>query len=250
MDIADLKKKILDLKETNPMVGHRGIRLLLTNPDILQLQTRAIFSAAKIAMERGIQTDLVIIVPMINSPAEITEVKKWIDDSFFSIFHASSDFNYRIGVMVETPRIAILSDQIQQDIQYISFGTNDLTAFTFSISRNDAYKKFFRFYLQQKIEKTDPFIHLDEAVKFLIELTIQKIRTKNKKIHIGICGEQANETENILYCKNLQFDSVTCSMDSMTKALLLAAQDQTAPKISLDEIFANKDYEKQLIEVL
>lgn len=223
--MEELKFKIKNLQETNPMMGHRGIRLLLTYPHILKMQVRAIFEAA---LDPSLETSLVtphIVIPMVIGSEEVIQVRKLVDEVYKEILvKKNKPFIYKLGIMMETPRACLLSSEIAPWVDFISFGTNDLTGQTLALSRGDVYDKFLKFYLDQGLLKADPFSEIDPAVKELMGICVSRLRTKNEDIVIGICGEQASQKTGVFICHQLGFDSVSCAAFRIPAVKLFAAQ--------------------------
>lgn len=230
LSVNKTKRIINNLREQNPMLGCRGARLLVLQPDIVRLQSAAMFSAAKkfIEQEKG-SVYLKICIPMVSFIEEIDHIKQIIETTFAELFalttHAQSKkFQYFFGIMVETPRISLLSDRLIGKIQFVSFGTNDLTALTFGFSRGDMYKRYFNFYKQKLIANFDPFFQLDNAVSSLVSLTIQNLKNSSSEIQFGLCGEQASEKETIKFCQKIGMTSLSCSPAKIPVVKLLVAK--------------------------
>lgn len=219
----DLVNEMQELHEENPMMGHRGIRLLITRPEILDLQILSMFKALKKVENKGGKVNLLINIPMVIDPNEVTFVQQRIDiikknNSKFK------DLKYKIGIMVETPRAVILASELAKNIDFISFGTNDLTGQTCAFSRGDIYSKFLNYYLEKKIIPENPFVTLDKAVKILIKKTVQDMKEINPQIKIGLCGEQGNDPESALFLYKVGLDSISCNLSSIPQIKLYLAQ--------------------------
>lgn len=225
VSVDELKLKITNLQETNPMMGHRGVRLLLTNPDILKMQVRAIFEAA---LHPSLETSSIIphiVIPMVIGSEEVIKVKNLVDEVYKEILNkVKKQFIYKLGIMMETPRACLMAGEIAPFVDFISFGTNDLTGQTLALSRGDVYDKFLKFYLDQGLLKIDPFSEIDPAVKELMRICVNQIRIKNKDVVIGICGEQASQKTGVFICHQLGFDSVSCAAFRIPAVKLFAAQ--------------------------
>ena len=222
----ELKTRINQLEELNPMLGHRGSRLGITFPEIYQMQSRAIFEAShELKEEFGIKSKIEIMIPLIFSSKElrliiesIKEVSKEIE---IEKGHAPE---FIIGTMIELPRAALVADEIADVADFFSFGTNDLTQTTYGISRDDS-GRFLETYLEKKIIDIDPFISLDKkGVGALIEIATQKSRVVNKKIKLGICGEHGGDPKSVDFCNDKDLDYVSCSPFRIPIAKLAAAQ--------------------------
>lgn len=221
----ELKARINTLQETNPMMGHRGIRLLLTYPEILKMQVKAIFEAS---LDLSVEADSVvphIVIPMIISAEEVIRVKKIIEEVYQEVsFVQGKTFVYRFGIMMETPRACLLSREIAPYVDFISFGTNDLTGQTLALSRGDVYDKFLKFYLDNGLLKSDPFSEIDPAVKELMRMSVEQIKSTNEDVIVGICGEHASQKSGVFICHQLRFDTVSCAAFRVPIVKLLAAQ--------------------------
>jgi pyruvate,orthophosphate dikinase len=225
MSYEFLKKKVDELHEVNPMMGHRGVRLLLTFPEILRMQARAIFKAALDPSLEHYCIEPRIVIPMIISSQEVVKIKEIIDEVRDEIStKARMDIVYHLGIMIETPRACLLAKELAPYIDFISFGTNDLTGQTLALSRGDVYNKFLKYYIDMGLLHFDPFSQLDPAVVELMKITVEQIRRVNHSIQIGICGEQASEKSGVFICNQLGFDSVSCSPTRIPAVKLFAAQ--------------------------
>ena len=222
---AELKKTIDTLQEDNPMMGHRGVRLLLTFPEILENQVLAIFEAAYDESLKDVAVNPVIIIPMVVHESEVIAIKKVISKVQKTLEQKyGRSISYKVGVMIETPRACIIADKIAPHVSYFSFGTNDLTGLTFAFSRGDVYKKFLKHYLDKSLLNNDPFSHLDTAVIRLMEMSVKKGRIANKNLRVGICGEQASEKNGVFACHLLGLNSISCSPHRIPVVRLFAAQ--------------------------
>lgn len=220
-----LNKLISELHEINPMMGNRGVRLLLTFPEILKMQARAIFNAANDPSLKQYDIKPWIVIPMIINDKEIIAVKRIIDQVKDEISKITNQtITYHLGVMMETPRACLLANEIAPHVDFISFGTNDLTGQTLAFSRGDVYNKFLKFYIDQNILPADPFTQLDPGVIALLKTTVEQIRNSGFNITIGICGEQASDRSGIFVCDQLGFDTVSCAPTRIPAVKLFAAQ--------------------------
>ncbi|MBN1117602.1 MAG: pyruvate, phosphate dikinase [Bacteroidales bacterium] len=220
-----VKKKVEDLHEFNPMLGHRGCRLGNTYPEITEMQARAILEAAMELKKEGVETFPEIMIPLIGTVKELKlqeEIVRRVADEVFS--EKGDKINYMVGTMIEIPRAALTADDIAEVAEFFSFGTNDLTQMTFGYSRDDA-GKFLPVYLQKGILKTDPFQVLDqEGVGQLVEMGIKKGRSTRNKLKVGICGEHGGEPSSVEFCVRAGMNYVSCSPFRVPIARLAAAQ--------------------------
>lgn len=220
-----LKKEVDELHEVNPMMGHRGIRLLLTFPEVLKMQARAIFEAALDPSLKPYDITPYIVIPMIISGKEVVRVKEIIDEVRGEISKKSGQkIIYHLGVMMETPRACLLAEEIAPHVDFVSFGTNDLTGQTLALSRGDVYNKFLKFYIDERLLDADPFCKLDSAVISLMKMSVEQMRRVNPSITIGICGEQASEKSGVFICHKLGLNTVSCAPTRMPAVKLFAAQ--------------------------
>ncbi|MBI5588221.1 MAG: pyruvate, phosphate dikinase [Deltaproteobacteria bacterium] len=223
-----VKRRIDRLHEANPMLGHRGSRLLITYPEILDMQVRAIMEAACECKKKKIKVFPEIMLPLIIDAKEL----KVLADRARAVADAvmkemGVKINYLIGTMIEVPRAALLADRIAQEAEFFSFGTNDLTQMTLGMSRDDA-GRFLPDYVDEKksgVLKSDPFQSLDQdGVGLLIKMAIDKGRKVKKKLKIGICGEHGGDPSSVEFCHRNKFDYVSCSPFRVPIARLAAAQ--------------------------
>ncbi len=220
-----LVSQVKSLNEANPMMGHRGVRLLLTSPSILKMQVRAIFEASQHPSLEGKSVTPHIVIPMIISSEEVQVVSQMVEDVYQEVSHAvGKTFPYRLGIMMETPRACLLAGEIAPYVDFISFGTNDLTGQTLALSRGDVYDKFLKFYLDKGLLKADPFSEIDPAVKKLMHICVSQMRKINSDVTVGICGEHASQKVGVFICHQLGFDTVSCSAARVPVVKLLAAQ--------------------------
>ena len=221
-----IKKKIEDLHEFNPMMGHRGCRLAVSYPEICEMQTSAIIKAAiSISKKLNIKIEPEIMVPLVLEVKELQFVKGIIVATADKIIKAAGvNMKYHVGTMIEIPRAALLSDEIAKEAEFFSFGTNDLTQMTFGFSRDDA-SKFLPDYYSNKILEEDPFKTLDtKGVGKLIKMSVQDGRSTRPNLHIGVCGETGGEPNSIEFYHNAGLDYVSCSPFRVPVARLAAAQ--------------------------
>ena len=220
-----VQRRVKALEEFNPMLGHRGCRLGNTYPEITKMQTRAILGAALELKKEGIAVYPEIMVPLVGIITEFEEQKKAIQEAANALFAEAGDsIEYKIGTMIEIPRAALTADQIAQQAEFFSFGTNDLTQMTFGYSRDDV-NSFLPIYLRKKILKNDPFQVLDQTgVGQLVEMAPSKGRGVNANLKCGICGEHGGEPESVKFCHRTGLNYVSCSPFRVPIARLAAAQ--------------------------
>jgi pyruvate,orthophosphate dikinase len=221
----EVKQKVDDLAEFNPMLGHRGCRLGNTYPEITEMQARAIIEAAINLKKKGIETIPEIMVPLIGTVKEYELQEKIIRETAEKVFaETGQKVEYLVGTMIEIPRAALTADLIAEKAEFFSFGTNDLTQMTFGYSRDDA-GKFLPVYLQKGLLKNDPFQILDrEGVGQLVEMATKKGRGVNPKLKVGICGEHGGEPSSVEFCHLVGMNYVSCSPFRVPIARLAAAQ--------------------------
>ena len=221
-----IKKRIADLHEFNPMMGHRGCRLDVSYPEIGEMQTRAIIKAA-IAVNKklGINIEPEIMIPLTLELKELKYVKAIVTRTADEVIkEAGVNMKYHVGTMIEIPRAALLSDELAEDAEFFSFGTNDLTQLTFGFSRDDA-SKFLPDYYSNKILEEDPFKTLDQhGVGKLIKYSVENGRKTRPNLHIGVCGETGGEPNSIQFYHDAGLDYVSCSPFRVPVARLAAAQ--------------------------
>ena len=220
-----LLARIEELREVNPMLGHRGCRLGITFPEITRMQARAIFEAACQLKQEGKNPVVEVMVALVSVVGELRLQKELIQICAQEVFEKTGiQLEYAVGSMIELPRAALLADQIAAESDFFSFGTNDLTQTVFGFSRDDA-GKFLGTYRQKQILKSDPFQVLDqEGVGALIELAIEKARRVKPDLKIGLCGEHGGDPESIFFCHRVAMDYVSCSPYRVPIARWSAAQ--------------------------
>ena len=223
--VEAVQRRVKSLEEFNPMLGHRGCRLGNTYPEITRMQTTAILGAALELKKEGKVIYPEIMVPLVGIINEFEEQKNAIIEAANALFAAEGDsVEYTIGTMIEIPRAALTADQIAQQAQFFSFGTNDLTQMTFGYSRDDV-NSFLPIYLRKKILKNDPFQILDQTgVGQLVEMATAKGRAVNPDLKCGICGEHGGEPESVKFCHRVGLNYVSCSPFRVPIARLAAAQ--------------------------
>ncbi|MCD6573419.1 MAG: pyruvate, phosphate dikinase [Thermoplasmata archaeon] len=224
------KQKLLEnvkrVREANPMLGHRGIRLAIVYPEIYIMQVEAIMKAAIKAKKEGYEPIPWIELPMVSHVNEIKAIKRKLQKAMEKIMENEGvKIEYKMGAMIELPRAALTADEIAMECDFISFGTNDLTQTTFGFSRDDAEGKFLRYYIQNHVLQDDPFETIDEkGVGELMKIAIEKAKKANKAIHISICGEHGGEAKSIKFCNSIGVDATSCSPFRIPTARLAAAQ--------------------------
>ena len=226
VSVERLKEKCDELHEFNPMMGHRGCRLAVTYPEIARMQTRALMEAAiEVKEEEGYDIVPEIMIPLVGERKELKFVKDIVVETAELVKkEKNSDMQYHIGTMIEIPRAALTADEIAEEAEFFSFGTNDLTQMTFGFSRDDA-GKFLDSYYQAKIYESDPFAKLDQdGVGKLVKMAAEKGRSVRPDIKLGICGEHGGEPSSVEFCHNVGLSYVSCSPFRVPIARLAAAQ--------------------------
>ena len=224
--VAEVKDRIAELHEANPMMGHRGCRLAVTYPEICEMQTTAIIKAAiNVSKKTGKLVSPEIMVPLVLEERELKFVKNIISTTADRLIAESGlDMQYHVGTMIEIPRAALLADEIAKDAEFFSFGTNDLTQMTFGFSRDDA-GKFLPAYYENKIFEEDPFKTLDQnGVGKLVEMAVKLGRSTRSDLHVGVCGETGGDPKSIEFYHKVGLDYVSCSPFRVPVARLAAAQ--------------------------
>jgi len=220
-------KKVMEMKEANPMLGFRGARVAIVYPEIYRMQTRAIMEAALMAKEEGYSVMPHIEIPIVSERNEVSMLKEHIKDEIARVFREKgNEIEYKIGTMIEIPRACIVADELAEEVEFFSFGTNDLTQTTFGYSRDDAGKEFLGYYVEKNVLPNDPFAVLDrKGVGTLMKMAIEKARkVKGKDIEISICGEHGGEPSSIRFFQSIGGDAVSCSPFRVAIARLAAAQ--------------------------
>jgi len=224
--VEHVQKVCNELHEFNPMMGHRGCRLAVTYPEIAKMQTRALVEAAiEVSEEEGFDITPEIMIPLVGEIKELKFVKDVVVETAEQVkAEKKSDIEYHIGTMIEIPRAALTADEIAEEAEFFSFGTNDLTQMTFGFSRDDA-GKFLDAYYQSKIYESDPFAKLDQnGVGKLVEMAAAKGRATRSDIKLGICGEHGGEPSSVEFCHKVGLNYVSCSPFRVPIARLAAAQ--------------------------
>ena len=224
--VDQVKDRIAELHEANPMMGHRGCRLAVTYPEICKMQTTAIVKAAiNVSKKTGKMVSPEIMVPLVLEVKELKFVKNIICETADKLIaEAGIDMKYHVGTMIEIPRAALLADEIAKEAEFFSFGTNDLTQMTFGFSRDDA-GKFLPAYYENKILEEDPFKTLDQdGVGKLVNMAVKLGRSTRSDLHVGVCGETGGDPKSIEFYHKAGLDYVSCSPFRVPVARLAAAQ--------------------------
>jgi pyruvate,orthophosphate dikinase len=218
-------RKVRELQESNPMLGHRGVRLGITYPEIYEMQIRAILEATAECARQGVEVQPEIMVPQVITAQELAQVKGTVDRLKAQIEkHCGAELHFKFGTMIETVRACTRARQLAANVEFFSFGTNDLTQAVFSFSREDAENKFLPMYNELQILQDNPFEVLDiQGVGQLIELAVASGRQVREDLKIGICGEQGGHPESIRFCHHVGLNYVSCSGPRVPIARLAAA---------------------------
>ena len=226
LTVEEVKAKCDALHEFNPMMGHRGCRLAVTYPEIAKMQTRAVMEAAiEVKKEKGYDNVPEIMIPLVGEKKELKYVKDVVVEVAEQVKkEKGSDIEYHIGTMIEIPRAALTANEIAEEAEFFSFGTNDLTQMTFGFSRDDA-GKFLDSYYKAKIYESDPFARLDQnGVGQLVKMAAEKGRATRPNIKLGICGEHGGDPSSVEFCHKVGLNYVSCSPFRVPIARLAAAQ--------------------------
>lgn len=226
LDFGKLKRKVQELDEFNPMLGHRGCRLSVTYPEITEMQAEAIIMAAiELKKEKGMDIVPEIMVPLVGMEAELANVKKEVVDTISKAMEREGvNIEYKVGTMIEIPRAALTADEVAREAEFFSFGTNDLTQMTFGFSRDDT-GEIIKEYREKGIFAEDPFQTLDQTgVGQLVEMAVTKGKATRPNIKLGICGEHGGDPATVEYCYSIGLDYVSCSPFRVPIARLAAAQ--------------------------
>ena len=231
LPVKEVESRIDELHEQNPMLGHRGCRLGISFPEIYEMQCRAIFEAlAELKKEKIKSAFPEIMIPLVSTEAEIKIMKDLVIRIASEVQKEHKlKIEFMVGTMIELPRAAIKAKDIAKHAEFFSFGTNDLTQTTFGISRDDS-GKFLNDYLDNKIFSIDPFISIDDGVGDLIKIAVEKGKSQNKNIKLGICGEHGGDPNSILFCSKAGLNYVSCSPYRVPVARLAAAQAELKNK--------------------
>jgi len=226
ISMEEFKKRAEALHETNPMMGHRGVRLGITYPEVTEMQVRAIFEATVELIKEGKKALPEIMVPVVCTAEELKHQKKIVDKVYKEVCekYGVDKIDYLYGTMIEIPRAALTANKIAQEAEFFSFGTNDLTQMGFGFSRDDI-GGFVPAYLENKILKDDPFQILDqEGIGELVDIGIKRGRATRPNLKVGICGEHGGEAESVKFCHRVGMNYVSCSPFRVPIAILAAAQ--------------------------
>ena len=232
-ELRTLLARVEELHEQNPMLGLRGCRLGIAFPEITEMQVRAILEAAVAVKLKGGNPHPEIMIPLVGSVEEMRNqaaIVRRVAEEVFKEKGAKVD--YLVGTMIELPRAALTADQIAEEAEFFSFGTNDLTQTTYGISRDDI-NQFLPAYMKAGIFKQDPFATLDQAgVGQLVQMAATKGRKTRPNIHLGICGEHGGDPESVKFCHRIGLNYVSCSPFRLLTARLAAAQAALEEKMS------------------
>ena len=226
LTFESLKATVESLHEFNPMMGHRGCRLAVSYPEIAEMQTRAVIEAAlNVRRETGMDIVPEIMIPLVGEVKELAFVKKTVTETAAKVMEERGEtIKYHVGTMIEIPRAALTADEIAQEAEFFSFGTNDLTQMTFGFSRDDA-GKFLKDYYDRKIYESDPFARLDQkGVGKLVKMASELGRQTRPDIKLGICGEHGGDPSSVEFCHKVGLSYVSCSPFRVPIARLAAAQ--------------------------
>jgi pyruvate,orthophosphate dikinase len=223
--LSSIKKRVEDLHEFNPMLGHRGCRLGISYPEVTEMQAQAIFEAALLAQKDGIDVSPELMVPLVGFPRELELQVKVIHETAKKVFAAKGDkVKYLVGTMIEIPRAALVADEIAKTAQFFSFGTNDLTQTTMGMSRDDS-GSFLPNYAEIDILDANPFASVDQSgVGQLMEIAVKKGKASRRGIKLGICGEHGGDPKSVEFCHKIGLNYVSCSPFRVPTARLAAAQ--------------------------
>ena len=241
--VDEINETCAALHEFNPMMGHRGCRLAVTYPEIAKMQTRAVMEAAiEVHNEKGYEIVPEIMIPLVGERKELKFVKDVVVETTEQVKkEKSSDIHYKIGTMIEIPRAALLADEVAEEAEFFSFGTNDLTQMTFGFSRDDA-GKFLDSYYKSKIYESDPFARLDQnGVGQLVQMAVEKGRKVRPDLKCGICGEHGGDPSSIEFCHKVGLNYVSCSPFRVPIARLAAAQAAISEGNSNEEAASGED---------
>jgi pyruvate,orthophosphate dikinase len=218
-------RKVRELYEVNPMLGHRGVRLGLTYPDIYEMQIRAILEATALCLQDGIQVRPEIMVPQVITARELVRVKQSVEALQHQIeTQCRRKLVFKFGSMIETVRACTRADTLAEVAEFFSFGTNDLTQATFSFSREDAENKFLPLYIASQVLQENPFEVLDvDGMGTLMQMAVEKGRHTNPTLKVGICGEHGGHPASIQFCHHIGLNYVSCSAPRVPVARLAAA---------------------------
>ncbi|MGL5312894.1 MAG: pyruvate, phosphate dikinase [Peptostreptococcaceae bacterium] len=225
LEVKEIKRRIMDLDEFNPMLGHRGCRLAVTFPEIYEMQAKAIIQGAIAANRKGVTVLPEIMIPLVGEVKELRIIKEMIKETVDNILiEENINIEYTVGTMIEIPRACLTADEIAMEADFFSFGTNDLTQMTFGYSRDDA-GKFLGDYVNKELLEKDPFEVLDQkGVGKLVEMGAKLGRSVKSDLKLGICGEHGGEPSSVEFCCKIGLNYVSCSPFRIPIARLAAAQ--------------------------
>jgi pyruvate,orthophosphate dikinase len=226
--VEEVARRVHELHESNPMLGHRGCRLGIVYPEITAMQARAIFEAAVEVKKAGVTVHPEVMIPLAGFLKELQNQEKIVRETAAKVFAEKGvTLDYLVGTMIEVPRAAVTADQIAKSAEFFSFGTNDLTQTTLGMSRDD-YGPFISVYTDPKkadIIHADPFATIDqEGVGALMKMAVEKGRATRKDLKIGICGEHGGDPDSVKFCHKIGLNYVSCSPFRVPVARLAAAQ--------------------------
>jgi len=221
----DLERKVADLSEFNPMLGHRGVRLAISYPELPKMQVRAILSAACTVAKQGLVVNPEIMVPLVFDRGELAAMHAITCEVAEEVFREQGQrVEYKFGTMIELPRAALMANELAEQAEFFSFGTNDLTQTTLGVSRDDA-GGFLPQYLEREILPDDPFVSIDTSgVGELVRIAVEKARVARNDISLGLCGEHGGEPRSIEFCEQIGLHYVSCSPFRIPIARVAAAQ--------------------------
>jgi pyruvate,orthophosphate dikinase len=223
--MPELLARVEELHEFNPMLGHRGCRLGITYPEITEMQARAIFEAAVECAKKGVKVIPEVMIPLVGHVNELKDqaaVVRRVAEEVLG--KAGVPVHYLVGTMIEVPRAAVTADQVAEEAEFFSFGTNDLTQLTFGFSRDDA-GKYLPEYVSRKILPTDPFVSIDPpGVGALVKWAVERGRSSRSDLKVGICGEHGGDPASVEFCHGAGLNYVSCSPFRVPIARLAAAQ--------------------------
>jgi pyruvate,orthophosphate dikinase len=225
ISVAEMRRRCNDLAETNPMIGHRGVRLGITHPAITRMQVRAILEAAAELIKGGKEANPELLVPVTCDVAEMTATKVELESAREEIeSRLGTRVDCPLGTMIETPRACLLAGEMAEVAEFFSIGSNDLTQMCFAFSRDDS-SRFLPAYLEQSILRADPFQTIDRnGVGQLIEMAVQRGRNTRPDLKVGICGRHGGDADSIAFCHRAGLDYVSCLPNQILPARLAAAQ--------------------------
>jgi pyruvate,orthophosphate dikinase len=225
VEAHEIARRVQELHEFNPMLGHRGCRLGITYPEITEMQCRALFEAACNVKKAGVPVEPEIMIPLAGFLSEFKEQAKIVHETAKKVFAEKGvTVPYQVGTMIEVPRACVVADQIAREAQFFSFGTNDLTQTTLAMSRDD-YGTYIRHYMEHDLIPRDPFQSIDlDGVGGLMKMAVEKGRASRSDLKLGICGEHGGDPDSVKFCHGIGLHYVSCSPYRVPIARLAAAQ--------------------------